>query len=178
MAIEKSKQAVEITPENVKTILVDNKNLDDFNSQGNPKPNFEVGKEYTLKTVVGLPLSGQKNSNGTQKLYPAFEVYKGKSFQGYMSITAIQARKFVDVRMSRANKPYAKFDVQNRFNAPENITYGVESLLKLVGKKIKCEKIDDTHKQPKFGIDLEIGMTESDSDVFEAMPLIYLSLVG
>lgn len=177
MAIEKSKQAVEITPANVKTILVDNKNLVDFNSQGNPKPAFVVGSEYKLAKVVGLPLTGQKNSDGTTKMYPAFEVYKGTTFAGYISLTSIQARKFVDIRLSRANKPYAKFDVQNRFNAPEGIVFGIESLLKLVGKKVKCEKIDDTHKQPKFGAELTVGDTAENSDYFEVSPLTYLSLV-
>lgn len=177
MAIEKSKQAVEITPANVKTILVDNKNLVDFNSQGNPKPAFVVGSEYKLAKVVGLPLTGQKNSDGTAKMYPAFEVYKGTAFAGYISLTSIQARKFVDIRLSRAEKPYAKFEVMNRFNAPEGIVYGIESLLALVGKKVKCTAIDATHKQPKFGATLEVGQTPENSDIFEAAPLTMLSLV-
>jgi hypothetical protein len=177
MSVEKNKKAVEITAENIAQILVGNKNLEDFNERGNAKPDFVKDEVYQLHAVVGLPLSGQKNPDGTDKKYPAFEIHKDNAFVGYLSFTSAQARRFIDVRMSKANKPYAKFEVMNRFNAPDGVTFGAESLLTLVGKSVRCALLLKTNKQPKFGSELRVGMTAENSDIFETVPLVLLELV-
>jgi len=175
--VEKNKRAVEITAENIAQVLVGSKNLEDFNEKGNAKPEFVKDSVYQLHSVVGLPLSGQKNTNGTDKKYPAFEIHKDNVFVGYLSFTAAQARRFVDIRLSKVGNPYSKFEVMNRFNAPEGVTFGAESLLALAGKSVRCALLLKTNKQPKFGSELRIGMTPENSDIFETVPLVLLELV-
>ena len=160
--IEKSAKAQVLTSETLVKFST-RSSFEDFDSQGNASAIMEKGKQYTFGEAVELPLTGKDVG------YPAFEVYtlnsKGvkKDFIGYLSFTKAQARKFVEIATSNAGKLYAKFEILNRFNAPEKVTYGTKSMFQFVNKKINCVDIIESVKQPKFGADLTLDEIPMDT---------------
>lgn len=162
--IEKSSKAVVINDANTfAERFSDRKSYDDFDSQGNASAVMVTGKSYMFGDAVELPLTGKTVG------YPAFEVYDLKAngtknnFIGYLSFTKAQARKFVSIATSNAGKLYAKFEVMNRFNAPEKVTYGTKSLFQFAGKKINCVDVIEGVKQPKYEADLSAENVEMDT---------------
>lgn len=123
--------------------------------------------------TIHLRNAGFKKSTTAQ--FPVFEVYKSKAanaqFLGYLSFRKVQALKYREILLSREEKPYAKFDVQNTWGAPEGTTYGAESLRKeLEGKTITITDAVD-QKIPKFGVDLSQRVIEMVADTYYPMIL-------
>lgn len=123
------------------------KSWNDFSSESNFYTPV-VGAKITLKNA------GFKKSTTAQ--FPVFEVYEGNKFMGYISFRKVQGLKYIEVRLSRDKKEYAKFQVMNLWDAPEGTTFGAESLKKaLEGKKIQ---IVSKHEQeiPAYDTDLTV----------------------
>ena len=173
--MERKQNATVLTAENLATSGLKSGQITDFTGKSD-FIKLEKGKQYHLGDVVTIPYTIGENKG----VFAAFEILSAKKeFLGYVSLNTIQARKFVDVRLSNEGKPYCKYEVQNKFNAPEGTTFGVSSLMKLSGAKVKCVDIV-SHKDVIFDSFKAIKSTDlSDFDSLDMVekPLTLISLV-
>jgi hypothetical protein len=143
--------------------LVSPKSLKDFDSKGDyytPK----VGGKFIVKNPLVRKMD-IKNEKGEEMGFPIAECYEGNKYMGYMPIKKLQGRSYTGIKISKAGKPYASFEVKNEFCKNDTITLGVESLIKIVegGKKFTCTDMQ-VEQIPAFGTDLtaqEIPMVDS-----------------
>lgn len=154
----------EINSENIVKIFNNNLTKHTNSICDIPTLKLESGKIYSFGNMIAVPyIIGDKSGN-----YPAMQILDNKGVNiGYISVNTLQARKFIEIATSKKGNLYAKKQVMNTFGAPEGITYGLESFLKLKGCKIKCTGFDLEHMQPSF----------DDLNIMEIRPLTFISLV-
>jgi len=159
---------IEVTLENLESVLKNRKNSDDFNANGNGAK-LEKGKKYLVNRSRVKP-STIKNGEVETKVefleYFFIDVETGLQVSGSISYNRIKCPKFVEVKKSeRTKNNYSKFEMLNSFGAPDGVSYGEVNLTKaILSKTLLCtEIIEDKH--PAFDATLIEGKTPKEMEV-------------
>ena len=120
----------------------DKSSFNDFSTESD-YAKLDKGVKITLKNP------SWRNSNGNE--FPVFEAYQGTKFVGYVSFRRLQGQKFEDILHSeRTGRNYSKFTPQNAYAKKEKITFGHETLSKVLdGKTLECLDVVP-QEVPKF----------------------------
>lgn len=145
--------------ENAKVVFSEER-LNDFNLTSN-YIEISKGLEFSTKNATIRPMAA--GADGKPRGFAVMEAYDTNGeFIGYITFKKLLGMKFLDIEVSkRSGKKYAKYKAINEsFAGDGKVSYGQESLKKVLeNKTFKCLGTY-TQDVPLFGVNLELPKSE------------------
>lgn len=116
---------------------VNPKSLNDFDSRGDYYKPINNESFYTGEAQV------RKNNSGSSfGVFPCYSDSKRTKFVGYLSFRKLQGLRYDGIKVSKAKKRYASFEVMNRFIIDGTVRFGADSIAEKFSKsKFTCTNV-------------------------------------
>ena len=116
---------------------VNPKSLNDFDSRGDY---YKPAKGVTFYT--GKAQVRENNSGSSFGVFPCYSDSKRTKFVGYLSFRKLQGLRFDGIKLSKAKKRYAAFEVMNKFIIDGTVRLGADNIAaKFSDSKFTCTEV-------------------------------------